>query len=1814
MRPTMIALAITLAALACAQDAVLLNNCENLDTVVIGSKPVRHDTKTIHTEGPYVSEGHGSLHMYMESPPDPTGSVYLNWMMPIPETDLTKNAITFDGWTAFPETTKALYVRTYDADGRCTGSWRSWNGLLKPEKITFTCILGETHEGLEWEKGYDIPGDATKTTQVQFYTGTRAKSAKFDMFLDNIQSHPAEVTFEGAEVKGAVARATETGEAFSRVETLAGTPEGGGQAAATDDAAVRAPIMVWGAESLEGIKGDMGADQPGAVFELNTDKACISEGNASLKLAGVSPTPRTGNSYMAVRVPVEPFDMTDRALALDVWSTEPANTKALYVRGYNAEGKCVMSWNTWSADVSEQKTTVTLIPGMSKGMLAWDAGAVEAEDRTAVTQLRIYTGTSPEATPFNMYVDNVQAVHNVMRSFNDVTQAKKLYPDTALVAAGKAQAVIVTPAGEPWEPLAREIAGAVQQATGAELQVTLVDDITDEQMQATNAIVLGSIVDNMRLLYPYSHNLIFTDANFPGPDGFDLRTVHDPWGTGKNLICIGATTAEGARAGVDAFKAHVAQGNELVIPQLLEVKLTGPALASYGKAFRDAPDEKWASDQRDRCESHLRTAGTRGLFSMAAGIGETYAITRQPAYAQMFVWMIKRTYENYLSDPKTYGGPWGMDSDFHIYEVIPAWDAVEQCPGLTDAERLEVSKILFRWVSELGPQKSARASSKSIRFNHQTFPALGCLFAGQYFSRYYDAAEGFDWIEVADGTFQFQLDAFKPHCDCNSYQWLTLRHVIDYCRARPDLKYFENDNIRRNADYAILTMNNLGYQVAYGDIGGWGPMGGEMPILRAAEWHYRDGRAQWALNKKHAAGARQAFSDFAVNTPEESEPVDLTGTKLWPLDEMWYNSFGGKDVVAFDKAVDKISFRNGFNPDDQYLLLDGLSVGGHCHMDGNSVLQWTENGRVWLCDADYIKSLPKYHNGVLILRDGQSARMPGYCELENIADLPSAGFSRTVTRNYAGVDWHRNLIWLKDRLFVCVDQMQANEPSSYSFRAVWQTIGDVSLDGAKMAVEQKGQNAAITMSQDMHCLLNNDPDTGKNWGSYRFANEPIVRVYQGILDADLQAGAQANLFTALHASGETPSEVKLTRLSDTVAYIEGAGSPIMLAVADAAGTVTIPAALRAKAALLVMTTERMYGVGVTEVEFMGQKRVFEQPMDFEADLKSGKATLIAPSMTTATATPTAATAEFSITASPEDITSLMRAVVNAATPPAAAGAAQADIPKMTGLFTYAITPEAYLLTNNATSPERVPALEQVTCTPEPIETNVFSGAPGTNSIENIFNGGIEATGDATMWDDDREVTINLRLKGSYEIEKMALKAWFVTSSSKDKTFQIGRLRLLGSNDGFAADTRTLVDVTDTEMHGNWGDPAHEPHVYTFEGINAAARDLRLIITPREGTGTYLAELELWGDGEGLEQLRAAADPTGASTYAFRSLHCADLDNDGIDETLAGCDDGTVYCLKPDGTVQWELDTGGAVTSVNTVDFNGDGRLAVIAGTMGSQVLAIDSQGKELWRHDIEYYKRTPYVRTVFPADLTGDGKQCVIAGSDNWRYHALDATGRKLWHQESVHGSTAGCAVDLTRDGKQEVVCGTEYYWWPAAKPDTGERLWGYGTKGGPGCNAVAAGDVNGDGNNEVVFGGADTLLQVVSNEGKLIWSLNTGDEVTSVSCADVNADGKAEILATSLSFNVYCVDGEGKLIWRTGLPNQLRCSVVYDNGDGMRVAAGCDDGNVYLLDASDGQVLAAMATGARLIDLAAGKLVAGAGMQLVASSEDGAVRAMKVE
>ncbi len=1581
--------------------------------------------------------------------------------------------------------------------------------------------------------------------------------------------------------------------------------------------------LLHGLNSLDGATLTWGTNVNQKNLALSTDAAHRSEGAASLHLSGV-PNKGATRPYLGAKVAIPKTDFTDRRLRFDAWTATPQATNALYVRLYNAKGKCVASWSNWSSPFRAQShRRIALRDRVSRRRFRYEPNVATGGPPTDVVAIEFIIGTRSSGAPFDLFIDNICVSKQTVQSALALKKPKKLYLRTTLVQDGKPAAVIVSPPGAGYMAAAKRIQAA--------LGLPIKNAMSAADMAKTTAVLLGDVNSNRSLAPLYALCYVAADAVYPGAGGWVVRTVHDPWGTGKNAVVLaGPGPAEVSRA-VDQLLKLVRDPRNVTLPRLLKVKFGADPTGSLA-AYKQAPRKDYVEQRMKSARRALAQGRHGGITDYVAQAGARYGLTGHEAYAQAFKKLVFLMYEHYLSRPKTYGGPWGMDSDFRLYRMMPALDLAEESPSLTAADRLKITNIYAEFISTDSARKAQGVlGSKRVRYNHQTFPALGLLYAGLYYKKYYDADEASFWLDIADECFRVQMQGAKAHEDCNGYQWLTNDHTMRYALGRPDFTWFRNNNAQRIADYCLLCMDNLGYQVPYGDTGPWQCWWTEMPYLRAAAWFTHDPRYYFALAKKAPARPRIPMFEYA-NTGPAIEPVDLLGTRAWPLDARWYQTFRTPDQPPRAAAVDKVVMRASFDPDKQYLLLDGLSTGGHKHYDGNSISRITDRGRIWLADNDYIKALPKFHNGVLVLRDGESSQIPAYCELEHVADFDSTGFSTTTARNYGGANWRRNIIWAKERYFLVIDEMEATEDNEFSFRALWHTVGEVEVGPKGLAVEQKGVRFFIRQAPGPRLRLRDDEALGRNWAGYPYA-KPVVRVFEQIADATLKKGERYRFFNLLYGSDDQrPQRYDVRRVADGCVALAGDQT----ALAGVAG-LALGDDMRTDAALFLLTQDAYALVHATQLVW--REPVLRSDRPILADARAGAVELTAGEPTRIelfAVAPDARVTGQCARVERRGQRLILHGVsgrcrvggvrttlagfgeVAAGLPVAAPAAAAArasvrahESQPLKLLWTYKEKLAAYLLTHNAGRFEAVDTGCAITSDPAPRATNVFSGEP--QRLDALTDGALRSTQAGVMWPTDQPVTLTLDLKQPYEIKRIHIKAWWADRSSKHKIYQLARATFEASCDGFRRDVRRLGEIVDTKTHGNWGAPGYAPEDYKMKVKSAQARYVRMRLKPRPGAGIYLAEVEIWGDREGLAIDLAAKRKRGIPTPTFVSLCAADVDGDGNAEILAGSNLGKAYLIASDGTKRWERDMGERVDAITAAKF-APGAWAVVAGTRGARVGAWSPKGEKLWVFDIPAYKGVASVRTLFPADLNGDGRQEVVAGARSWRYYAFNATGKQLWQYESVHDATAGAAADLDRDGKDEVLAGTNYYWWSCIRGD-GSRAWGYSSRTGPTANAVAAGDIAGDDKWEAIFGGADGYLHVLSANGKLLWKRNVGDEVTGVAAADLDHDGKAEVIASSLSFSVYAFRGDGKRVWRTDLGEAVAAmAVLRVKGGQPLIAAGTDTGRVVVLDAA-GKIVresSAAMPPSSVLKIVAADLDGDGVDEIVVSGEDGSLRALR--
>ena len=194
-----------------------------------------------------------------------------------------------------------------------------------------------------------------------------------------------------------------------------------------------------------------------------------------------------------------------------------------------------------------------------------------------------------------------------------------------------------------------------------------------------------------------------------------------------------------------------------------------------------------------------------------------------------------------------------------------------------------------------------------------------------------------------------------------------------------------------------------------------------------------------------------------------------------------------------------------------------------------------------------------------------------------------------------------------------------------------------------------------------------------------------------------------------------------------------------------------------------------------------------------------------------------------------------------------------------------------------------------------------------------------------------------------------------------------------------------------------------------------------------------------------------------------------------------------------------------------------------------------------------------------------------------------------LWWFPLTAPSFGSSAVgDIDEDGNLEIVFGTyfndEHIY--ALNAENGSLLWSYDTGGCNDASPVIA-DVDLDGHLEVVIPASSPSLVYCFNgiTGQVKWSRSTGasnciDSPPGV--ADVDNDGKPEVILGTFYGNVFCLNGEdGNICWQKNLGTnsyiQSEPAVLDLNNDGQLdvvVAQFAGDCRVYALWGNNGSTL----------------------------------------
>ena len=1201
-----------------------------------------------------------------------------------------------------------------------------------------------------------------------------------------------------------------------------------------------------------------------------------------------------------------------------------------------------------------------------------------------------------------------------------IQKLKDLYLKTDL----SAHTEIVSPSEGGWRELGVTLQKAIEEATGSAVPLRHADTFDDRVFERRNLVILGSAMNNPAAMALYRHKFAFIDDFYPGKAGFVARTVHNPFGYGRNAVLLGGSRLEGAQSAVERFQEIL--------------RRDGPVLGRINLAHSDYHKRVLPKDPPEvflkRAEEAFIANQGRGAVSGAIVMGQAYHLTEDRRCARIFRDVLYY-YIHLVQD--VYGGDWCFEHMIFVYswlwELVYVWDLIEESDFFTDEDRLKLTNALLgltHYAAKLSYFE--RETQLEVRQNHWTYAALSMAFAAQYFRKYYKI-ETFEQQErFARRIFDGQAESYKPDDDAGGggYCWAVPSHLMYYDLMRGDYRFLENGSLRTLADYALIITDNMGSPCSFGDIGGYARRGPVSPrmfqTLSTAAWYYNDGRYTWAI--RWMGGQEGKLACYYKEVPPV-KPHHLAGIAIAPFNRSLYewvekHARGGANI-PISEAFDKLCLRAGFDEQDEYLLLDGISTFAHGHEDGNSILRLTSHGRMWLTETDYIWNYPKHHNSMVVVCDGVSGPMPVLTALKWAEDFGDLVFTRTAVPAYNGTDWTRDTVWRKGRYFLILDSLKLLQDGDYDLQCLWRTLGEVNLTEEGLNVEQQGMAFHIKSADDSVKSLKREPPriVGQDpYRAYPYA-EGDIQILRERKELHGKQGAVEYYFNLMYAGPvEETAHLELSQVGESMVKIEDPDDPALVGIPDGPCHV---GGFRLNAGAFALTGDSIALINATAFRYEGISIESTQPATLLLYPGRGKGEIRAKERTGFALKGIEGGGVEVDGARYSERNGVIHFTLQVGTYPVTF-APYYDIRPLreTVAFTRKYAPPAPSPKRHLVSPTEVSPLQ-------PLWNSSHQGAiraASTHKTERDTRIGLGTEEGAVtqllsdgriLWDRkfDREIrTVHLSdvdedgeaemIVGGRDCKLVLLGSkgevrWehaFGPSHGRDQIVNAAATADL-NGDG----KREIVAVTDGWLVFAFspdGDLLWKSDVYGHAAQNCLICDvegdgkLEIVV----GTEYYTSDMFeadgtlrwLTRGGPGFTVLGAA--DLGGGGPGCTVLGAADLDRCGVKEVLFGSMDGNLYAVDGrTGETKWTCNLGGEVQHGAISDIVGDGRIEIAAGSERGDVCLVSNIGEKLWRRDLGNS-----VTGLAVADLNGDRRPEIIAGTCEGKIALLTPDGAVL--------------------------------------------------------------------------------------------------------------------------------------------------------------------------------------------------------------------------
>ncbi len=434
------------------------------------------------------------------------------------------------------------------------------------------------------------------------------------------------------------------------------------------------------------------------------------------------------------------------------------------------------------------------------------------------------------------------------------------------------------------------------------------------------------------------------------------------------------------------------------------------------------------------------------------------------------------------------GASYLSDYDFYLGSLVNCFAAAETDPVFTTEDRLLGAAFLFssfRLIEKYGKSYWPLREG-TLRFNHETFPAISCYWGARYFGEHYDVKEDARrWKYYAQYCFTEKnlTRCWRQRENSGSYQWIVPSQKLQWDLAE---KGKPSPGFKKIPRAISFVSDNNGREICYGD---------SEPLISRSHKDMLQALAQ--ISGDQLALQLSSRMDSAGASPL---PVPGWGHYLHPApvpagkwegpkwqEEALVPHILARYPEAAKSRFDKVLFRT----ETCCMLFEPCSCDSHRHHDTGAILIYQHGKHLWLVDNGYgfdIRHTPENvckaygarevgplcHNTLIFRnKDGKIILPPEFPVYRR------KGNTITCEITVDGLKWKRELTVLGNGLS-CIDTVRTNTKcNAATVECQFNALGRDSLKNNTWALTQKGGRAELVfrdspgtqVSQDSYLTL-----------------------------------------------------------------------------------------------------------------------------------------------------------------------------------------------------------------------------------------------------------------------------------------------------------------------------------------------------------------------------------------------------------------------------------------------------------------------------------------------------------------------------------------------------------------------------------------------------------------------------------------------------------------------------------------------------------------------------------------------------------------------